>query len=221
MLILHIETSVKTCSVAIAVEGKLIDCQESHPEGFEHSESLNIFILDLVSRNNFALSNLKAVAVSSGPGSYTGLRIGAATAKGLCYSLDIPLIAMDALSIMMEKFRKDYPSKTASFFIPMIDARRMEVYQSIYDANNALIEAPKANIIDENSFNDLKGEVILFGEGADKLTKVEFSNNITILSEFNTSSSGMVQLCFEKFQVKNFEDVAYFDPIYLKEFQAG
>ena len=221
MLILHIETSVKTCSVAIAKEGKLIDVQESHPEGFEHSESLNNFIVELLTRNDFTLAHLKAIAVSSGPGSYTGLRIGAATAKGLCYALDIPLIAIDALSIMMEKFKIDFPEKKADYFIPMIDARRMEVYQSVYDGNFTLIESPSANVIDENSFSNLNGNVILFGEGADKLTEVLFTDNISIISNFTTSSSGMVKLSFDKYSKKDFEDVAYFDPIYLKEFKAG
>jgi tRNA threonylcarbamoyladenosine biosynthesis protein TsaB len=221
MYILHIETSVKTCSVALSNQGNLLAVKESHPEGFEHSESLNLFILEVLSSNNLNLKNLSAIAISAGPGSYTGLRIGAATAKGLCYALDIPLIAMDALSIMMDKFWKEQNTVIGDYFIPMIDARRMEVYQSIFKKDKSIFEKPSANIIEEKSFNHLKGKIVIFGEGADKLTKVNFESEVIIIPNFKTSASGMIEMAYAKFIKNEFEDVAYFDPIYLKEFQAG
>ncbi len=221
MYILHIETSVKTCSVALSFNGNLIDTKESHPVGFEHSENLNIFIEDVLNNNNITLQDVAAISVGSGPGSYTGLRIGTATAKGLCYALEIPLIAMDSLSVMMDKFSKEINSREFDFYIPMIDARRMEVYDAIFDKNLNLISKPKARIIDEISYQDLDGKILLFGEGADKLSEVDFVNDVTIQFDFKTSASGMCEKVYQKFLANQFEDLAYFDPIYLKEFQAG
>ncbi len=221
MYILHIETSVKTCSVALAKEGKTIDIKESHPSGFEHSESLNIFIESILSENNIKLKDLAAIAIGSGPGSYTGLRIGTATAKGLCYALDIPLISINSLEIMIQKFHSENKISNYDYIIPMIDARRMEVYDAIYDNTLNQIEQPVARIIDEDSFTHLDGSILLFGEGADKLTAVNFKKNINIHSNFKTSASGMCRVAYKKFLANEFEDLAYFDPIYLKEFQAG
>lgn len=221
MKILHIETSVKTCSVAISNQGRLIDTIESHPDGFEHSESLNIFIESILSKNGITLSDLVAISVGSGPGSYTGLRIGTATAKGFCYALNIPMIAIDSLSIMMNKFAQKYQTDLFDYYIPMIDARRMEVYDAIYDSDLNLISKPTARIIEENSFQQLSGKILLFGEGADKLNNVNFKNDVTIQPNFKTSASGMCREVYEKFQAKDFEDLAYFSPIYLKEFQPG
>lgn len=221
MYILHIETSVKTCSVAISMAGELIDTKESHPSGFEHSESLNVFIESILNNNNLTLTDLAAISIGAGPGSYTGLRIGTASAKGFCYALDIPLIAIDSLSIMMEKFASENKTDKYDFYIPMIDARRMEVYDAIFDKHLVLISNPTARIIDEMSFQDLTGKVLLFGEGADKLNEVAFLNKVEIHPNFKTSASGMCQKAYQKFKAKQFEDLAYFDPIYLKEFQAG
>jgi tRNA threonylcarbamoyladenosine biosynthesis protein TsaB len=218
-LILNIETSGKTCSVCLGEDGNILGLSEVHPDGYVHAEQLNILIQNLLKEHDKTMKDLSAVAVSAGPGSYTGLRIGVASAKGFCFGLDIPLISLNSLEIMMQVYRQWFKPEEAQY-IPMIDARRMEVYMAAYeDAVEVL--APAAEVIDENFMSTEKKKVILFGDGADKLTPLNLGGHIEIKPGFKTSASGMVELSFKKFQEGTFEDVAYFDPLYLKEFQTN
>lgn len=218
-LILNIETSGKTCSVCLAHNGQIVGVNEVHPEGYVHAEQLNVLIQELLDENNVGMSELVAIAVSAGPGSYTGLRIGVSSAKGFCYALNIPLIALNSLEIMMQVYLQWFKLENA-LYIPMIDARRMEVYMATFKEGKE-IEAPRAKVIDASFMIDEASKVILFGDGADKLAELKLGDHISIRSDFHTSASGMVELSYEKFQEKKFEDVAYFDPLYLKEFQTN
>lgn len=218
-LILNIETSGKTCSVCLGRNGQIVGVNEVHPEGYVHAEQLNVLIRGLLDENNVGMSELDAIAVSAGPGSYTGLRIGVSSAKGFCYALNIPLIALNSLEIMMQVYLQWFKPETA-LYIPMIDARRMEVYMATFKEGKE-IEAPCARVIDASFRVDEASKVILFGDGADKLSGLKLGDHISKRSHFHTSASGMVELSYEKFQEKKFEDVAYFDPLYLKEFQTN
>lgn len=216
-LILNIETSGKTCSVCLSKDGSLLGLNEVHPPGYVHAEQLNVLIEEILQDNELTMKDLDAIAVSAGPGSYTGLRIGVASAKGFCYALGIPLISLNSLEIMMQVYYQWFKPEQA-FYIPMIDARRMEVYMAAYEEGVEKI-APKAQVIDDSFMQDYAGNIILFGDGADKLDELALNENITIKPGFHTSASGMVELSYAKFQNKDFEDVAYFDPMYLKEFK--
>lgn len=215
--ILHLETATKVCSIALSKNGKLIGLKETEEEGYSHGENLNCFIEDVVRETEISLNQLSAISLASGPGSYTGLRIGAATAKGLCYALEIPLIAIDALQALAEIARVDHPDKV---LCPLIDARRMEVYNSFFDENNQLIKEISADIIDENSYSQFE-PFIYFGDGAQKLEEVWKDKNCVADLFIKSSAKGQVRLAFEKFQSQHFEDVAYWEPFYLKDFIAG
>ena len=218
-LILGIETSTKICSVAISDGDKLLALKEEGGE-YSHSEKLTVFIQDVLQKASLELKNIDAVAVSKGPGSYTGLRIGVSVAKGLCYSLEKPLIAVDTLQAMALGMLK---LEQSNLYCSMIDARRMEVYTALYDANNKIVEPVAAKIIDEHSFADeLKNnKVIFFGDGAKKCKEVLGSNSNTIFSDKGLPSAQYInQIALAKFNNKEFEDVAYFEPYYLKNFIA-
>lgn len=218
-IILNIETSGKTCSVCLGEDGKVIGLNEVHPEGYVHAEQLNVLIDGLLKDHSLTMAELDAIAVSAGPGSYTGLRIGVASAKGFCYALGIPLISLNSLEIMMQVYRQWF--KTGDeVYVPMIDARRMEVYLAAYESNIEVV-SPKAEVIDTKFMEDVDKRVVLFGDGADKLTDLGLSKNIEIKQGFHTSATGMVELSYAKFSSEEFEDVAYFDPIYLKEFKTS
>ena len=175
---------------------------------------------------NIGYSQLDAVAVSKGPGSYTGLRIGVSTAKGICYAADLPLMAIDTLEAMAYGMKVKLGSQISNndLLIPMIDARRMEVYAAVFDANLHKINDTAALVIDENSFEDLQKEhrLWLFGDGAPKLKKVfENQPNISIIDGFKPSAAYMLPLVDKALKEKDFVDVAYFEPFYLKDFVAG
>jgi tRNA threonylcarbamoyladenosine biosynthesis protein TsaB len=225
-LILHIETSTTVCSIALAQDGKLISLQEIN-EGYSHAENITLFIERVLKDARKIISNIDAVAVSIGPGSYTGLRIGLSTAKGLCYALDKPLIAISTLkSLTVNYLSKTVPppSSPVTLFCPMIDARRMEVYCCVYDTALNEIENVSAKIIDENSFADLlsKNKMYFFGDGAVKCKGVLGKNsNAVFIDDVFPSSSTMVSLAEEKFKKKEFENVSLVEPFYLKEYVAG
>jgi tRNA threonylcarbamoyladenosine biosynthesis protein TsaB len=216
-LILGLETSTKICSVAISDGDKLLALQE---EGgaYSHSEKLTVFIQEVIAESGLNLNQIDAVAVSKGPGSYTGLRIGVSVAKGLCYALNKPLITVDTLQAMA--FGLGLQSK-ADLYAPMIDARRMEVYTAIYNQNNDIIEAVNAKIIDENSFAELleQNKILFFGDGAEKCKAIlsKYPNAI-FSSEGNPSAKYINKIAQDKFRNQEFEDVAYFEPYYLKDF---
>ncbi len=217
--ILNIETSTEVCSVTIAKEGELLFKKESQ-EGLNHSKLLTVFIENLFTENSFQLNHLDAVAVSKGPGSYTGLRIGVSVAKGLCYGLDIPLIAVNSLEILGVSAAENSSEKM--LFCPMIDARRMEVYTALYNHKGEEIEPVSAEIIDP-AFHAkylAKDKILFFGNGAEKC-KTQINHPNAVFGEpQKTSAQFMQKLTEKKYNKKEFEDVAYFEPFYLKNFVA-
>ena len=217
-LILCIETATKSCSVALAKDGQLIDLREEVSEQYSHSEQLTVFIEQLLQQQGLKVSDLDAIAVSSGPGSYTGLRIGVSTAKGLCYASDIPLISISTLEAMAQLMKDKHPNKQ---LCPMIDARRMEVYCALFGTDQQT--DVEAKVIDENSFSkDLEqGSLLFFGDGADKCQEVLIHPNAHFELGVYPSAISMIALAHHKYQQQQFEDVAYFVPFYLKEFVAG
>ncbi|HNW76289.1 MAG TPA: tRNA (adenosine(37)-N6)-threonylcarbamoyltransferase complex dimerization subunit type 1 TsaB [Bacteroidales bacterium] len=225
-LIVHLETATRICSVALAKNGTLISLRESATPNV-HSSKLTHFIDEVFQESGLPVSALDAVAVSMGPGSYTGLRIGVAAAKGLCYALDKPLIAVPTLQAMAAGMLAKHPTvpgKGKQYLCPMLDARRMEVYCSVYDDRLREVRSTQAEIIDENSFaRELQGAMILFGgEGADKCrTVISPYPNASFLEKFETSAAFMIPLALNRFHSGLFEDPAHFEPFYLKEFVAG
>ena len=214
-LILCIETATKCCSVALAKEGELYAYKENIPKVYSHSESLNIYIQDLLKECQLQINHLDAVAISSGPGSYTGLRIGCSSAKGLCYALGLPLISIPTLDSMAQIKMVNNKDK---ILCPMIDARRMEVYCSLFYKNfQTDVEAKEINA---RSFSEeLKNNSILFfGDGAAKCKSFITSSNAYFDIDFYPSARGMLALSQKKFDLNQFEDLAYFTPFYLKEF---
>lgn len=220
--LLFLETATQICSVALAEDGVLLSIKESGSTN-SHSSLLTNFIQNVVSDAKIKLQDLDAIAISKGPGSYTGLRIGVSSAKGLCYSLDKPLIAVNTLQSMAMGMKKN-ENDSKAIFCPMIDARRMEVYTALFDYQNNELESTSAKIIDESSFLDLlKDHTIYFGgDGAEKCKGVLSMNpNAKFMDGFRISSKDMIELAFQKFNARQFEDVAYFEPYYLKDFIAG
>ena len=218
-LILLIETATKSCWVALALNEKIIACKEEVNEKYSHAEQLNTFILNLFQGQKLDLQNIDAIAVSKGPGSYTGLRIGISTAKGLCYSLDKPLISISTLRAMAYGVAQ---KESADLYCPMIDARRMEVYNAFYDTSNNEVRAINADIINEDSYQkELELEVLFFGDGAKKCSQLIKHPNARFLDEIYPSSKDMATLAMQKFDNKAFEDIAYFEPCYLKDFVVG
>ena len=212
--ILNIETATKNCSVALAKEGKTILCKEIAEEGYSHAERLHVFIDEIIKEAGITFQDLSAIAVSQGPGSYTGLRIGVSAAKGLCFALDIPLIAVDTLQVLASQAKV-----SNGLIIPMLDARRMEVYSAIFTSNFENIRAVQAEIITENSFEDLKETLYFVGDCAEKCRPVLNKGNYVFLEEIKyPSAKEMSFLSFEKHQKNDFVDVAYFEPYYLKDF---
>jgi len=218
-LILQLETSTIACSVALSLDGKTIAVKELAERNI-HASYLTLFIEDVMAQCGKTLRDIDAVAVSMGPGSYTGLRIGVSTAKGLCYALDIPLIAINTLEAMTAGFMSLYNDQSV-LFCPMIDARRMEVYAAVYNSQLDELLPVEARIIDENSFSDLlqNQKIVFFGDGAMKCQEVLAGNpNALFVPEFLNSAKDLSSLAALKYDRKEFEDVAYFEPFYLKDF---
>ena len=222
MYIVNIETSTKVCGVSLAKEGQLIDHIESN-EGNSHAANLAPFIDKIIKQNKIKYEDLSAIAISKGPGSYTGLRIGTSTAKGLCYSLNIPLIAINTLESMAAHAKNLYSNNFDGIFRPMIDARRMEVYSQAFNADIEELNDVKAIVVDEESFKEEleNKQVIFFGDGAKKCMEIINHKNAMYFDQAQASALGMVNLSFEAFKLQKFEDVAYFEPFYLKEFIAA
>ena len=213
-IILNIETATKNCSVALANEGKTIACKEIAEQNFSHAEKLHVFIEELLAENNLQFSDLNAIAVSQGPGSYTGLRIGVSSAKGLCYALNIPMIAIDTLQLLAKQIQID-----DGIIIPMIDARRMEVFSAFYDKNHNQIRNTQAEIIDETSYQEITETIHLVGDGTEKFKNTLIDDKFVFHSDVVfPSANKMSQLSFDKYQKSDFVDVAYFEPYYLKDF---
>jgi len=219
--ILCIESATSVCSVALVDDDTLTGVLESGALN-DHAANLTILAATLLEQNGLGMNDLDAVAVSMGPGSYTGLRIGVSVAKGYCYALDIPLITVNTLEVMASGIGFRYGQDV--LLCPMIDARRMEVYTAFYTPDLKLIKETEAIILDEQSFaNELKSnKVIFFGSGAEKMAGfVENRPNAMIVSDYTISAADMHRAVLRNYRMKMFADVAYFEPFYLKDFVAG
>ena len=214
-IILNIETATKNCSVSIADKGVVKAIKELNNGNYSHAEVLHSFIVTVLKEASINLNQIDAVAVSKGPGSYTGLRIGVSAAKGLSFSLNIPLISVDTLTALS----LSNPIKQG-LIVPMLDARRMEVYSAIFNHNNEQIREIKAEIIDTTSFNNYlqKGTVYFLGDGAQKCREIIRHKNAVFVDDKFPSAREIAKLSFHKFKINDFEDVAYFEPFYLKDF---
>ena len=218
-LILSLETSSTVCSVALATEGRLLGTSELRLEK-SHSSHITVLIQQLIENCGYSLNDLNAVAVSGGPGSYTGLRIGTSTAKGLCYSLGIPLIAVSTLQALAQQVIQLTPKPEKYLFCPMIDARRMEVYTGLYKADLTEVMPDQAMILDVNSFAAELEEhkVIFFGSGAIKTaTIIGAKANAFYFETVIPKAEAVSQLAWAKYQAGTFKDVAYYEPFYIKE----
>ncbi len=212
--ILNIETATKNCSVSLAKDGKTIVCCETAEEGYSHAEKLHVFIEQSIKEAGISYHDLSAIAVSQGPGSYTGLRIGVSAAKGLCYALNIPLIAIDTLQSFASQVNVN-----DGLIVPMLDARRMEVYSAVFTSAIEYKRAIQAEIITEESFNEISEKVYFIGDCAPKCKTVLDSENFIFLEEIvYPSAKEMSILSFDKYLNKDTVDVAYFEPFYLKDF---
>jgi tRNA threonylcarbamoyladenosine biosynthesis protein TsaB len=213
--ILNIETATTNCSVALSKEGRILVVKEDNNLNYSHAESLHVFIDEVLKSADIKPKHLDAIAVSKGPGSYTGLRIGVSAAKGLCYALDIPLISVNTLHSMAHQVEID-----EGIIVSMLDARRMEVYSAIYDFNYHQIRDTEAQILDESSFITYleKGKVYFIGNGVEKAkTLINHSNAIFIKGKL-PSAVQMGTLAYDNYKKNDMENVAYFEPYYLKEF---
>jgi tRNA threonylcarbamoyladenosine biosynthesis protein TsaB len=200
--------------VSLAKDGQTILCKEIAEQGYSHAERLHVFIEEILKKTKVKIQELHAVAVSKGPGSYTGLRIGVSTAKGLCYALGIPLIALDTLQVLAHQVSVDN-----GIIVPMLDARRMEVYSAIFDKNHDNIKAVQAEVLTEDSYSEFTETLYFIGDCQEKCQTVLTQPNFKFIPEIVfPSASQMSQLSYEKFNQNDFEDVAYFEPFYLKDF---
>jgi tRNA threonylcarbamoyladenosine biosynthesis protein TsaB len=216
--ILNLETSTKNCSVSIGLNGKTITLIEASEAQFNHAEKLHVFIENALKASNITLNDLKAIAISKGPGSYTGLRIGVSAAKGFAYALNIPLIGVDTLLVLAKKVKPE-PN---SFIVPMLDARRMEVYTAVFDAEFNYVEKTQSLILNENSFEKYSDKIICLGDCQDKVKQVVKHDLIHFEKEFiYPSAKEMSELSYESYLKNEFEDTAYFEPFYLKDFFMG
>ena len=223
-LILCIETGTDICSVGIARDGELISLRESD-EGRDHARQVGVFVDELLDEMGLQPEDLDAVAVGKGPGSYTGLRIGVSFAKGLCYGIQKPLIAIGSLNALTEVAREDYEAGILdvegwddAVLCPMVDARRMEVYTQRFDAEGKALSEVTAEIIDGESFaaeRVSERPFVIFGNGAKKCEEVLSGAQWVAVAP---SARGLVRLAEKAFEAGQFEDIAYFEPFYLKDF---
>lgn len=219
-LILHIETATSCCSVALASDGICLSHKLLN-DGFKHAENLMVLANEVLSESEYSYTDLSAVAVSAGPGSYTGLRIGVSAAKGICYALDIPLLTIPTLEILARTYQMQYPDNLY-LLCPMIDARRMEVYTALFSTDFHEIENAHPLIIETDAFNLAlqKQSIVFFGDGAEKCIPIlMYSKNAYFDTKINISAEGMIAPAFEAFSKGDFADLAYFEPEYLKPYQ--
>lgn len=216
--LLHIESSSTVCSVAISEDNQLIALKELN-NGYTHAENMHVFIQDLLSETKLKPAQLSAVSVSEGPGSYTGLRIGFSAAKGLAFSLNIPLITINTLKALTIQAKDQMMTDT--LFVPMIDARRMEVYCAVYDQHLKEIISPNALILNEESIIkfSLQKPICFLGDGMPKAKDLLQSiPNSYFIENILPSANALISLAYKKFQAKDFADTAYSEPFYLKDF---
>ncbi|NQY05710.1 MAG: tRNA (adenosine(37)-N6)-threonylcarbamoyltransferase complex dimerization subunit type 1 TsaB [Flavobacteriaceae bacterium] len=214
IFILQIETATTNCSVAISKNGKTIAIREIS-NGFSHAENLHTFIKELVESQKMTWNDFQAIAVSKGPGSYTGLRIGVSTAKGLCYALDLPLISIETLKSLACQV-----AANSGVIIPMIDARRMEAYTAVFDVGYNELRETEAEIVESTSYDTYlsEGNVFFIGNAVEKTQSVISHENANFIEGKLPSASEMSFLAYEKYKKSDIEDVAYFEPYYLKDF---
>ncbi|MFD2552050.1 tRNA (adenosine(37)-N6)-threonylcarbamoyltransferase complex dimerization subunit type 1 TsaB [Bizionia sediminis] len=216
-LILSIETATTNCSVSLSKAGETLAVIEDYNKGFSHAERLHSFIETILNENAVAASQIAAVAISKGPGSYTGLRIGVSAAKGLCFALNIPLISVSTLEALAHQVKTQ-----EGFIISMLDARRMEVYAEVYNANYQSVRGIKAEVLDANSYKEFldKSPVHFIGNGVEKTKACIRHKNAVFIENKLPSANEMGAIAFNKYKKSDFEDVAYFEPYYLKDFVA-
>ncbi|MFT5216741.1 MAG: tRNA threonylcarbamoyladenosine biosynthesis protein TsaB [Glaciecola sp.] len=215
--ILNIETATTNCSVSLSFEGETLVLKEDYNNNYSHAERLHIYIDDVLKEANIKSSQLDAIAVSKGPGSYTGLRIGVSAAKGLCFALNKPLIAISTLEALAHQV-----NISEGIIVPMLDARRLEVYSAIFDVNYNQIRETQAQILDTTSFLNYldKSKVTFIGNGVAKTKELITHENAIFIEDKLPSANEMSQLAYHKYKINDIEDVAYFEPYYLKDFVA-
>ena len=215
--LLHLETATAVCSVSLSGEGKPLGVKVIL-DGFRHAENLMFLVNELLTEQALQYADLQGVVVSNGPGSYTGLRIGLSTAKGICYALEIPLITLGTLDIMAAGFISSFP-EFKGYIVPMIDARRMEVYTAVYDHQNQKLTSDFPCILDAESYHEFSNqEIAFFGDGAAKYQAACPYSTARFDLQPNWSAEHMIELAYSKFQQKDFADLAYSEPDYLKPF---
>jgi tRNA threonylcarbamoyladenosine biosynthesis protein TsaB len=227
-VILNIETATPLCSVALSVNGSVVSQRETS-EDRSHASKLTVFIKEILAEKGIGVSDLDAVAVGKGPGSYTGLRIGVSTAKGLCFGANLPLIAVNTLKILFNQLvafpgdlAQSLPDKPGTLFCPMIDARRMEVFTCLFNSRGEEVESVSARIIEHDTYRELlSGQtIVFFGSGMDKCRSILAGDRAFFVPDINPHAASLALLAEQKFSLQEFENVAYFEPFYLKDFMA-
>ncbi len=216
-LILSIETATTNCSVSLIKNEETLFLKEDYGENYSHAERLHVYINDLLEEANVKQEQLTAIAISKGPGSYTGLRIGVSAAKGLCYALDIPLISISTLKALACQVKCN-----EGVIIPMLDARRLEVYSAVFSSTYEEVREIKAEVLDETSYNEYlsNGLVYFIGNGVEKTKKLINHKNAVFIENKLPSAQEMATLACNKYKISDIENVAYFEPYYLKDFVA-
>ena len=216
-LILSIETSTTNCSVSLSRKGKLLIAKEDYDKNYSHAERLHVYIDDVLKQAQVSVNEIDAVAISKGPGSYTGLRIGVSAAKGLCFALNKPLISIPTLESLAHQV-----TSNDGVIVSMLDARRLEVYAAIFDSNYEQIRETKAEVLNELSFSSYleNGKVYFIGNGVEKSKNLIVHQNALFIDDKLPSANEMGGIAFNKYKISDFEDVAYFEPYYLKDFVA-
>ncbi|MDG1793881.1 MAG: tRNA (adenosine(37)-N6)-threonylcarbamoyltransferase complex dimerization subunit type 1 TsaB [Flavobacteriaceae bacterium] len=215
--VLNIETSTTNCSVALSKSGSVVAYKEDNSLGYSHAERLHVYIDEVLQTAKVSIDQVDAIAISKGPGSYTGLRIGVSAAKGLCYALDVPLISVPTLEALAHQV--DAPKGAV---VAMLDARRQEVYSAIFDDHFSELRSTEAEVLSPESYQELleSSPVYFIGNGVSKTKVLITHKNAHFIEDKLPSAQQMCALSFEKYKAKNFEDVAYFEPFYLKDFIA-
>ena len=222
-LILVIETATKNCSLALCENGITMESIDYNDGNFSHAEKLHVLIEEILSKSDREIKDLNSIAVSKGPGSYTGLRIGVSACKGLCFGLNIPLIAIETLEILARTYLEENEIDEQDLLIPMIDARRMEVYTAVFDSQFNKIKETEALILQKNSFDEFisKSSCHFIGDGAEKSKLIYERKNTKFTPTIYPSAKVMAQFVEQAFIAQKFEDTAYFEPYYLKDFVDG
>lgn len=215
--ILNIETATTNCSVSLSKEGETFILKEDYDSNYSHAERLHVYIETVLEQAKLSLKQIDAISVSKGPGSYTGLRIGVSTAKGLCFAADKPLISVPTLEALAHQVKAE-----DGVIVPMLDARRMEVYSAVFDTDYKAIRNTQAQVLDETSFQDYlkQGKVYFIGNGVEKTKSLINHPNAVFVEGKLPSANNMSQIAYHKYKKDDIEDVAYFEPYYLKDFIA-